>query len=119
MPLPHPAKSEIGTSYQVEFHEMMNTSARPENFEQLAKILRWMIPGKHNGVHGREGFSTTIDRFSDILNTVLKKNNGAVAASINPKSISIRRYPLKSCNSLGNSTVLGDRVQENTKIIRD
>jgi hypothetical protein len=41
MPLPYPAKSEIGTSYQVELYQTLNTSAHPENFEQLTKILRW------------------------------------------------------------------------------
>jgi hypothetical protein len=89
MPLSYPAKSKIGTSYQVEFYKMMNTSARLENLEQLAKILRWRIPGKHNGVHGHQGFSTTIDRFSNMLNAVLQKNNGAAPASITPKGISI------------------------------
>jgi hypothetical protein len=89
MPLSYPAKSKIGTSYQVQFYQTMNTSARPENFEQLAKIHKWRIPGKHNRVHGRQGFSTTIDRFSNMLNAVLQKNNGAAAASITPKGISI------------------------------
>jgi hypothetical protein len=71
MPLPYPAKKEIGTNYQVELYQMMDTSARSENFEQLTKILRWWIPGKHNGIHGRQGLSTTINRFSDMLNAVL------------------------------------------------
>jgi hypothetical protein len=100
MPLSYPAKSEIGANYQVEFYQMMNMSACPENFEQLDIILRRGIPGKHNGVHGRQGFLITINRFSDMLNAVLRKNNGAAAMSINLKSISIQRYPLKSCNSL-------------------
>jgi hypothetical protein len=71
MPLPYPAKSEIGASHQVDFYQMMNMSTRPENFEQLAKILRRRILGKHNRVHGRQGFFTTINRFSDMLNAVL------------------------------------------------
>jgi hypothetical protein len=33
MPLPYPAKSENGTSYQIELYQVMNTSACPENFE--------------------------------------------------------------------------------------
>jgi hypothetical protein len=33
MPLPYSAKSEIGTSYQVELYQAMNTLAHPENFE--------------------------------------------------------------------------------------
>jgi hypothetical protein len=71
MPLPYPAESEIGTGYQVKLYQSMNTSACLENFEQLAKILRRRIPRKHNRLHGCQGFSTTINRFSDVLNTVL------------------------------------------------
>jgi hypothetical protein len=33
MPLLYLAKSGIGTSYQVEPYQAMNTSAHPENFE--------------------------------------------------------------------------------------
>jgi hypothetical protein len=33
MPLPYPAESKIGTSYQVKIYQSMNASARPENFE--------------------------------------------------------------------------------------
>jgi hypothetical protein len=33
MPLLYPAKSEIGTSHQVELYQAMNTSACPENIE--------------------------------------------------------------------------------------
>jgi hypothetical protein len=106
MPLPHPAESKIGASYQIEFYQKMNTSAHPENFEQLAKILRRRTPGKHNRIHGCQGFSTTINRFLDVLNAI----NGAATTSVNPKSIGIQRYPLKSCNSLRNSTILSDRV---------
>jgi hypothetical protein len=56
----------------------------------------------------------TIDRFSDMLNTVLSKNDAAAVPRINPKSVSIWRYSLKSYNSLRNSTGLIDRVQANT-----
>jgi hypothetical protein len=49
----------------------MNALARPENFEQRAKILRRRIPGKHNRIHGCQGFLTTINRFSDMLNVAL------------------------------------------------
>jgi hypothetical protein len=71
MPLPYPVESEIGASYQVKLYQSMNTSARPENFEQLAKILRRRIPQKHNGIHSCQGYSITINRFSDVLNAVL------------------------------------------------
>jgi hypothetical protein len=33
VPLPYPAESKIGTSYQIEFYQAMNTMARPENIE--------------------------------------------------------------------------------------
>jgi hypothetical protein len=71
MPLLYPAEREIGASYQVKLYQSMNTSALHENFEQLAKILRRRIPRKHNRIHGCQGFSTAINRFSDVLNAVL------------------------------------------------
>jgi hypothetical protein len=71
MPLPYPAESEIGASYQVKLYQSMNTSASPENFEQLAKILKRRIPGKHNRIHCCQEFLTTINRFFDVLNAVL------------------------------------------------
>jgi hypothetical protein len=33
VPLLYPAKSKIGTSYQIEFYQAMNMMARPENIE--------------------------------------------------------------------------------------
>jgi hypothetical protein len=33
MPLSYSAKSKIGTSYQVELYQAMNTLAHPENFK--------------------------------------------------------------------------------------
>jgi hypothetical protein len=71
MPLPYPAESKIGASNQVKLYQSMNTSARLDNFEQLAKIFRRRIPGKHNRIYGCQGFSKTINRFSDVLNAVL------------------------------------------------
>jgi hypothetical protein len=71
MPLPYPAESEISANYQVKLYQSMNTSACPEKFEQLAKILRRRIPGKHKRIHGCQGFLTTINRFPDVLNAIL------------------------------------------------
>jgi hypothetical protein len=63
----------------------MNTLARPENIEQLPKILWWRITRKNNRIHGCQRFSTTIDCFSDMLSTILQKNDGTVTTRINPK----------------------------------
>jgi hypothetical protein len=100
VPLPYPAKSKIGTSHQVELYQAMNTPACLENLEQLTKILWQRILGKHDRKHGCQAFSIAIDRFPDMLNTVLYKNDGATVPWVNPKSIGIRRHPFKSLKSL-------------------
>jgi hypothetical protein len=89
VPLPYPSKGKISTSHQVQFYQTMNASPCPENIEQLPKILWWTIMGKHNRIHGCQRFSTTIDRFYDMLSTILQKNDGTAKTRINPKGVGI------------------------------
>jgi hypothetical protein len=76
VPLLYRAKGEISTSHQVKLYQAMNASAHPENIKQLPKILWRSITGKHNRIHGCQRFLTTIDCFSDMLSTILQKNDG-------------------------------------------
>jgi hypothetical protein len=92
----------------------MNASACSENIEQLPKILWRSITGKHNRIHGCQGFLTTIDCFSDMLSMILQKNDGTAMTRINLKSFGIYRRPFKSCNPLRNSTILVDGIQART-----
>jgi hypothetical protein len=110
MPFLYPAKSKIGTGHQIELYQAVNTLTSLENLEQPTKILWQRIPRKHDRKHGCQGLSTNIDRFPDMLNMVLKKNDGTMVPQVNRKSISVRRCPFKSLKSLRNSTVLINRV---------
>jgi hypothetical protein len=49
-----------------------------------------------------------MDCFSDMLSTILQKNDGAATTRINPKSVGICRRPFKSCNLLRNPMILVD-----------
>jgi hypothetical protein len=42
---------------------------------------------RHHGVHGSQKSLTTIDGFPNVLSTVLKKHNSAVAPGIRPKTL--------------------------------
>jgi hypothetical protein len=92
----------------------MNASAHSENIEQLSKILWQRITGKHNRIHGCQRFSTTIDYFSDMLSTILQKNDSAAMMRINPKGVGICRRPFKSYNPLRNPMILVDGIQART-----
>jgi hypothetical protein len=84
----------------------MNMSACPKNIEELPKILWWRITGKHNRIHGCQRFSTTIDCFSDMLSTILQKDDGTATMQINPKGVGICQRLFKSFNLLRNPTIL-------------
>jgi hypothetical protein len=84
----------------------MNVLAYPKNIEELPTILWWRITGKHNRIHDCQIFSTTIDCFSDILSTILQKDDGTATTQINPKGVGIYRRLFKSCNLLKNPTIL-------------
>jgi hypothetical protein len=114
VPLSYPAKGKISTSHQVKLYQAMNASARPKNIEQLPKILWQSITGKHNRIHGCQRFLTTIDCFSDMMSTILQKDDGATTTQINPKGVGICRRPLKSCNLLRNPMILVDGIQART-----
>jgi Leu/Phe-tRNA-protein transferase len=63
----------------------MNLLASPENVEQLLETFWRRIARKHNKVHGRQRFLTTIDDcFSNVMSAILQKNNGAAMPWINP-----------------------------------
>jgi hypothetical protein len=100
--------------HQVQFYQTMNASAHPKNIEQLPKIPWRRITGKHNKIHDCQQFLTTIECFSDMLSTILYKNNGAATPRISPESIGICRHPLQSRNPLGNTTILVDGIQART-----
>jgi hypothetical protein len=51
-----------------------------------------------------------IDRLSDMLSMILQKNDGAVTSRINPKGVGICRCLLKSCNPLGQPTLLINEI---------
>jgi hypothetical protein len=51
-----------------------------------------------------------IDRLSDMLSTILQKNDGAAMTRVNPKGVGICRRLLKSCNTLGQSMILIDGI---------
>jgi hypothetical protein len=79
MSLSHPSKSKVSTSDQVEFYQKINPLARPEGLEQLPETSRRRVARKHNRIHGRQRCLTTINRFSNMLSTILKKYNGTTA----------------------------------------
>jgi hypothetical protein len=88
MPFPHPPKGKISTSNQVEFYQKMNPLACPESLEQLSKTPRQRVARKYNRIHGCQRDLTTINRFSNMLSTILKKYNGMMASGIRPQTIS-------------------------------
>jgi hypothetical protein len=73
MLLSYPSKGKISTCHQVQLYQTINALACPENIEQLPKIFWSRITGEHNRIHGCQRFLTTIDCFSDMLSTILQK----------------------------------------------
>jgi hypothetical protein len=82
MPFSHPSEGKISTSNQVEFYQKMNPLACPESLEQLSKTPRQRVARKHNRIHGRQRCLTTINRFSNMLSTILKKYNATTVPGI-------------------------------------
>jgi hypothetical protein len=82
MPLSHPFKGKISAINQVEFYQEMDPLACPKSLEQLSKTPWWRVARKHNRIHGHQRSLTTINRFSNMLSTILKKYNGTTAPGI-------------------------------------
>jgi hypothetical protein len=72
VPLPHPAKSKVGTSNQVKLYKLMNTLTHLKNFEQLAEILWKRVLGEHRRKHRRQGLLTAINNLSNMLGVILQ-----------------------------------------------
>jgi hypothetical protein len=87
MPLPHLSKGKIRTSNQIELYQKMNALACPEGLEQLSKIPRQWVAGEHNRAHGCQRCLTTINRFPNMLSTILKKYNGTTTLGIRPQTV--------------------------------
>jgi hypothetical protein len=64
----------------------MNALSRPKNSKQLRKSSRKRVTGKHHGMHGSKSFSTTINRLSNMLSTILEEHNSIAALGVRPKS---------------------------------
>jgi hypothetical protein len=114
MPFSHPSKGRISTSNQVEFYQKMNPLACPESLEQLSKTLRRRVAREHNRIHGCQRCLTTINCFSNVLSTILKKHNGMTAPGIRPQTVSSLRCFLESRGSFRNPTRFTNKVQAST-----
>jgi hypothetical protein len=102
MPFLHPSKDEICTNNQVEFYQKMNPLACPKSLEQVSKTPRQRVVREHNIIHGCQRCLTTINCFSNMLSTILKKHNGTTAPGIRPQTISSLRCFLESRGSFRN-----------------
>jgi hypothetical protein len=110
----HPSEGKISTSNQVELSQKMDPLACPESLKQLSKTSRRRVARKHNRIHGRQRCLTTINRFPNMLGTILKKYNGTTTPGIRPQTISSLRFLLGSHDSFRNSTCFTNKVQAST-----
>jgi hypothetical protein len=110
MPLTYPSKSKIGTSHQIELYQPMNSLTRSKNIEQLCKASWQRVAGKHDRVHGRQGFLTTIHSLTNVLSMILQEYNSIAAPRVSPQRRRIFRDLLQSCDSLGNPTIFISRM---------
>jgi hypothetical protein len=59
---------------------------------------------QHDRIHGCQGFATTINSFTNMLRTILKKHDGVTTTGIRPQALSTLSMFLKGSNPLRNST---------------
>jgi hypothetical protein len=92
----------------------MNTLSRPKNSKQLWKSPRKRITKKHHRIHSSQNFSTTINRFSDMLSAILEKHNSIAASGLGPKSFDSTGRTLKSRNPFRNTASFIGEIQAST-----
>jgi hypothetical protein len=89
----------------------MNTfTGSNKDIEQLMEILEERIPREHHGKHGREGSSTTLHNFFDMLGTILQANYGQSPMGIRPESITVSRNPFEGYVSLAHPMIFSSSI---------
>jgi hypothetical protein len=70
-------------------------------------------------MHGSQSFSTTINRLSNMLSTILEEHNSIAAPGVRPKSFDSTRRSLKSRDPFRNATSFANEVQASTYSNKD